>query len=104
MNLYGNVNGICHSRSHIISEFWIRFICKIGYLVYKTLIENFFGYEPISYFHQGEKVFWLAIVTSRIELGAVKVELIEVSLNLFAVGNEGIELNRFERTPLEEGH
>lgn len=60
--------------------------------------------EPTADFHQGEKIRSRLSALGGIELGAIKVELSKVYLNLLTVGNECRELVAVETAPLEESH
>ncbi len=77
---------------------------KVCDFIDKSPVEGFLCREPAAYFHQGEKVFRLALAARGVELGAVKVELVEVGLDFLAVGDERSELVAVEAAPLEEGH
>ena len=67
-------------------------------------VEGFLSREPAAYFHQGEKVFRLALAARGVELGAVQVELVEVGLDFLTVGDERCELVAVKAAPLEESH
>lgn len=62
------------------------------------------GGEPTADFHQGEKIRSMLSALGGIGLGAIKVELIKVCLNLLTVGNERRELVAVKTAPFEESH
>ena len=93
-----------HSRSERIGELRSRFIGKVCDFIDKSPVEGFLSREPAAYFHQGEKVFRLALAARGVELGAIKVELVEAGLDFLAVGDERCELVAVKTAPLEEGH
>ncbi len=91
-----------HSGGERVGQTLSRFIFKVSDFINEALVESVLSREPGTKFHQGEPAFNLALAAFVIEQGAVKVELVKISLNLLAIGNELRELVGVETAPFEE--
>ena len=89
---------------HRVSENWLFVIGFIGKFIDETPSESLLCRQPSALFHQVKKSLCVLLALGGVHLCDVGIELIEVFLLLFNVGDERSEVVRVHASPLEEVH